>query len=64
MLDYTATLNYIDYSADLLFDSGLASDIVDPNMITCTTVPSDSVITFGGKNYYSAGPNTLIKLNN
>ena len=64
MLDYTTTLNYIDYSTDLLFENGDAvSDIADMNTVTCTTVTSDSVITFGGKNYYSAGTNTLIQLN-
>lgn len=63
MLSYTAPLNYIDYSADVLFKDGTTlSDYVDTNTLTCTTVTQDNVITFGAHNYYSLGPNTLIQL--
>jgi len=65
VLSYAAPLNYIDYSSDILFESGTyASDVIDSNILTCSDVPQDNVITFNGNNYYSLGPNTLIQLNN
>ena len=63
ILNYTAPLNYIDYSSDVLFENGnTMSNYIDTNTITCTTVTQDNVITFGAHNYYSLGPNTLIQL--
>lgn len=64
ILNYTAPLNYIDYSSDILFENGnTMSNYIDINTVTCTTVTQDNVITFGAHNYYSLGPNTLIQLN-
>lgn len=63
ILNYTAPLNYIDYSVDVLFENGnTMSNYIDTNTITCTNVTQDNVITFGAHNYYSLGPNTLIQL--
>lgn len=63
MLSYTAPLNYIDYSADILFKDGTTlSDYTDTNTLTCTTVTQDTIFTFGAHNYYSLGPNTLIRI--
>lgn len=57
-LNYACELGYIDYAPDVLFISGYKS-IDDPNFITCSTVPTDQVITFQGQNYYSIGAHTL-----
>ena len=63
MLSYTAPLNYIDYSADVLFKDGTTlSNYIDTNTLTCTTVTQDTIFTFGAHNYYSLGPNTLIQI--
>lgn len=60
-LNYSNELGYIDFTSEVLFDSNnYKTDIEDPNFIACSTVPSNQVITFQGKNYYSIGTNTLV----
>ncbi len=55
----TGVLNFI--SSDILW-SGNAKFAADDNLVACTTVSIDSVITFNGANYYSLGTNTLIPM--
>lgn len=62
MLSYTAPLNYIDYSSDVLFSGDTVSDIADTNTLTTTNIAQNDILTFGAHNYYALGPNTLIQL--
>ena len=62
VLKYNTQPGYINYTSDVLL-IGSTRSYIDPNFISCSNVNADSVITFGGKNYYSAGPNTLIRMN-
>ena len=55
----TGILNFI--SSDILW-SDTAKFATDNNLIACTTVAMDCVITFNGANYYSLGTNTLIPM--
>lgn len=60
-LNYADEMGHIDYVDEVLFDSSdYRTDIEDPNFVACSTVPTDQVITFQGKNYYSIGANTLV----
>lgn len=61
VLKYNTQPGYINYTSDVLLIGSTRSHI-DPNFISCSNVNADSVITFGGKNYYSAGANTLIRM--
>ncbi len=61
VLKYNTQPGYINYTSDVLL-IGTTRSYIDPNFISCSNVNADSVITFGGKNYYSAGTNTLIRM--
>lgn len=61
VLKYNTQPGYINYTSDVLLIDTTRS-YIDPNFISCSNVNADSVITFGGKNYYSAGTNTLIRM--
>ena len=62
VLKYNTQPGYINYTSDVLL-IGSTRSYIDPNFVSCSNVNMDSVITFGGKNYYSAGTNTLIRMN-
>lgn len=62
ILNYDETaLSKIDYTSDYIFVDGHRY-IQDPTFISCTYIPYDTIITFGGKNYYAIGTNTLIEI--
>jgi len=61
VLKYDTQPGYINYTADVLL-IGSTRSYIDPNFISCSNVNADSVITFGSNNYYSAGTNTLIRM--
>lgn len=61
LLNYSAQAGYINYAHDSLFQNDLKVK-TDSNFKACTTVPSNKIVTFGGKNYYSIGPNTLLEI--
>lgn len=63
-LNYTAPEGYIDFSKENFFNSGLTSvtTISNPELLSCSTIPKNSTITIGGKNYYSLSTNTLIEI--
>jgi hypothetical protein len=63
----TNTLDYLNYDSLFTFHRGDNSNPVkkildDPNCLATTMVTPRKKITFGGKYYYSLGPNTLIPL--
>lgn len=64
IIGYENDAFHIDYlPTDMLIQASMLS-IQDSNFIPCTTVATDSVITFGAYNYYSVGANTLLKIDN
>lgn len=63
LLNYSCGLDNLDYSSNILFNSNdQVTDIIDSNTLTCSTVPTNNIFTFNGKNYYSIGPNTLVEV--
>lgn len=63
LLNYSCGLDNIDYSSNILFNSNNeVTDIIDSNTLTCSTVSTDTILTFNGKNYYSIGANTLVEV--
>lgn len=60
ILNYSVEQGYIHYTSDYLFGEGYKTSDVDANFITCSSVPTDRIITFKSHNYYSVGANTLI----
>lgn len=49
------------YEKDCLFTSdGLTKSLDDPNLICCTEVPENKIITFDSKQHYSLSSNILI----
>jgi len=61
ILNYAAQSQYINYCGDVLLQGTLKS-YGDPNFIACSTITPDNVITFGSKNYYAVGTNTLVRM--
>ena len=62
LLNYSTSLGYIDYCADILLQSFTATNIIDSNFMSCTEVPTDQVITFNSQNYYTIGAHTLVPI--
>lgn len=62
ILNYSVEQGYIHYASDYLFSEGYKTSAVDANFITCSSVPTNRIITFKSHNYYSVGANTLIQV--
>ena len=62
ILNYSTSPNYINYTTDILLLNGIRT-YFDNDLIACTSVLSNNIITFGGQNYYSIGTNTLVRIN-
>lgn len=61
---YSTEFGYLDWTEKKLFIGGTTkTNIVVPSLIDCSTVAEKNIITFGAKNYYSMGTNTLIQFN-
>ena len=60
-LNYTAQLGEICFTGDAIFQAGVR-DATDPNFISCTQVTSNQVYAFSLSNFYSVGPNTLVRM--
>lgn len=61
ILNYSTYPNYINYTTDIL----LLNDIrtyFDNDLITCSAVTPNNIITFGSKNYFAIGTNTLVRM--
>lgn len=62
ILNFSNNIGYLDYiPCDVLTNAGLRV-AVDNNFVSSTPISSDLVYTFGGKNYFALGTNTLIEL--
>lgn len=61
ILNYSTYPNYINYATDILLLNDTRA-YFDNDLITCTTVTPDNIITFGSKNYFAIGTNTLIRM--
>ena len=59
---YDAGIGRIDYSPHDALCQGSVLEIDDPNFVACTTVTSNQVCTFNGRNYYAVGTNTLLEM--
>lgn len=62
ILNYSTSPNYINYTTDILLLNGIRT-YFDNDLITCTSVLPNNIITFGGQNYYSIGTNTIVRIN-
>lgn len=59
-LKYTQKIDYIDYTVDnLLTGGGDITNIVDPNVVSCSNVTANSMLTFNDQNFYAMGSNIL-----
>lgn len=59
---YPDYYGYIDYTNDTLFISGVISEVVDENTLSCSTVTANKIVTFEGTNYFALGTNTIIPI--
>jgi hypothetical protein len=64
LLNYTTPANSVDFldHSKLVVNGTTLATIADTNFRSCTTVAERSVITVAGINYYAAGANFLIEL--
>ena len=62
-INYDTNPNNIAYTNSVLTSANIAVK-EDTNFVSCSTVASNQVVTFGGHNYYSIGTNTLIMVDN
>ena len=62
-LNYSKSIvDSLDFTNECLFSGSYVTNIISNELLACSTVPADSLISFGGKNYYSLSTNTLIEV--
>ena len=63
----SGTIDYLDHDAFLVYNYGdnrnpVKKILDDPNMLSTTTLTPRQTISFGGKNYYVLGPNSIVEI--
>ena len=62
MMDYKTPFKTLDYAYCHLIQGNIMTPIEDTNFMTCSSVMSDSIVSFDGINYYALDYNTLIEI--
>ena len=63
VLNYDNLSDTLDYTTDVLYGSSYKR-VLDPNLVACSTVPTNYIIKFDGKEYFSLSTHILIAKDN